>query len=213
MIRTLKSRSLVAVLAVLALVWCPAHAEPLFEAEEDEGIRAELKEQQRHADTMFSDRVREFLSTEMPDAMGLLERAREAADAPDATIDQKFELCEVKFRLTDLAHELHEAKNFRPEVYPKLKRFNELDIQAHTIAREIHEAGEEGEHDELMDELEEVLEEGFELSQELREFELGQMEEEIGQVRSVLEKREDNRDVIIDRRIHQLVYHNDPYEW
>ena len=123
--------------------------------------------------------------------------------------------------------DLIEAKRHNPERYEQLMRQRRLHREAFRLA-EICRNGDEdddedrdeddGEDDEderqgAEEELRDVLEEIFEIKQGMMKAELEHMEKELDRLRGLIERRDSNRDRIIERRLTEMVGDSENLEW
>lgn len=174
------------------------------------GIEGELAREEAEAHRIF-ERIEEFVESELPAALELLEEVKEEVEQINRP-EEKFELFEAVHRLADMAQRMVEVKREEPEAYPKVKEMYELEIEAQRLSRAFSKASEE-EQKEIKRELRKVLERNFEISQEVRELEAKRVEEELKEIRSLLEERQKHREIIIDRHMHTLLYGEDPLAW
>ncbi|HOZ45720.1 MAG TPA: hypothetical protein PLO37_07975 [Candidatus Hydrogenedentes bacterium] len=178
-----------------------------------EGERGELRRAQEEARHVLNDDMRAFLREELPEAMELLERKTAESERPGAPIESKFEVCEMARHLARTVEELRDAREHRPEAFMKMKEFKQLELQSMLLAEEYHRQPEAEAREQLQQKIREVLDRGFVVSQELRELEAKAIQGELDEISNLLERRRENRELIIDRRMQQLLHGTDPYEW
>jgi len=181
--------------------------------EKREFQRETLSEMKEEAAELFNKDVEAFLKKELPGATAHLEQFRARAKSPTASWQQKLRYYEAQIFLAEIAEELYDAKEDMPKVYGKLREAKTLEIQAEVLADRYRASRVGEERKNLKKEIRKLLENAFKISQEIREMEAKQIEEELKEISSMLHKRWENRDFIIDRRLHELIDDEDPYEW
>lgn len=120
---------------------------------------------------------------------------------------------EVLHTLLETARELLDIEEHLPRALETAERVHLVELQLHRLERRYHEAESEEEGMAVRTEMERVLREGFEATQELRTMEAQAIEEELEEVYRSLEKRRENRERIIERRLMEMTEGIDPYEW
>lgn len=140
----------------------------------------------------------------------LPELVEEAYAMEDA--DEK-ELLEYREELADIGSELEYAEEQSPELLEAVVANIQANFKIGSLEDEYHEAESEEQRAVAREALKAALSEAFEVSQRIRELEARQIEEELKQIRVMLEERRENKNLIIDRRLAQLTQGLDPYEW
>lgn len=204
----LKRTLIIAFVAVFALSMYPA-----FAGEEEEIDRNELDEQMQEADERFTEEVQKFLSVELPEALTHLEQQRERSDSPSAGPEQQIGLVEVLIYLADVVEELTDVREYLPEAYEKLKHIKRMEIETEVLAERYRESPDKEEREMVRKEIEGILKQNFLLSQEIKQLEATQIQKELDEINETIKKREENREIIIGRRLHELLHGVDPYEW
>jgi len=108
--------------------------------------------------------------------------------------------------------ELLETRERNPEVYAKRVRQRELEIRTAALVEAIREA-EDRDREKRLEELRGILEEAFEIKQELMKIDVAHMEKEISELKKMVARREANRKAIINRRVSEITGEMDYLEW
>jgi hypothetical protein len=198
----------IAVAAVLALF-----AHPVFAAGEEDLEEQEVEEQIREANEQFTEEIQNFLSVELPEAVKRLEQYQRQANSPSAGPEQKMGLAEALMYFSEIVEELTEVREYLPEAYEKLKQSKRLEIEAETLSERHRISRDDKERGEIEKEMKKILKDSFDLSQDVRRLEALELEKELNEINAVIKKREENRDIIIDRRLQELLHGEDPFEW
>ncbi len=186
---------------------------PVFAAEEEKIDAQEQDQQLQEAEELFTEEVQKFLSLELPEALAHLEQKREQADSPSAGSEKQVGLAEALMYLANIVEELADVREYLPEAYEKLKQAKRLEIEAEVLAERYRETPDKKEREKVHKAIEEVLKQNFTLSQEIKQLEAGQIQKELDEINETIKKREENREIIIGRRLHELLHGVDPYEW
>jgi hypothetical protein len=115
-------------------------------------------------------------------------------------------------RLMHQAAEMLEAKEERPETYDQMVRMQRATNTAGEIAEKLRTAP-DGQREELTAKMREALATYFDLKQEAIGRQIRMMENELTHMKRIYEKRAEQRDRMIERRMHQLVDRDDELEW
>jgi len=142
-----------------------------------------------------------------------LEQYRQQADSPSAGPEQKMGLAEALIYFSGIVEELTETREYLPEAYEKLKQSKRMEIEAENMAERYRKSSDDKERSDIQKEIRKILKENFSLSQDIRRVEAAQIEKELNEINAVIKKREESRDIIIDRRLHELLHGEDPFEW
>lgn len=201
-----------AVAALFALTAPAQEYEEEFEAEESPPF-AGLDEIEAEADEVFDDEVRAFCAEELGEALRHIEAMEEEAGQGRLEPHAVFELYDMKIMLGHRLRELYEAKRHNGEAYERLKTHLHLEVRSHMLSRAYQEAETGDEKQRIAAELREVLTQGFQAAQEMRELEAERIERELEEVWTLLEQRKAHKDVIIERRYQELLHGRDPFEW
>lgn len=217
---------LVSTLLALLLVLSPAlrAEEPDEEAdwemergheEEFDELHAEereiLEEMAEEAEEIFEEDVQAFLRESLPSALELLEiLERRAHDADDS--DYRFHYLERKIDLGETAQHLMEMHAHDEPLLERVMAQERISIETELLSLRYQEAEEE-EREAIAGAIQGLLEEGFEIAQEIREAEAGHIEKELEEIRELLELRQKNKSIIIKRRMYELLHGEDPYAW
>jgi len=117
--------------------------------------------------------------------------------------------------LTDLAHrgkELLTLRQSRPELYAKQVSLLRLERQAEALGANIRRTEGEARKQRMM-ELQRVLAESFAIKQELMKEDLEDLLRGVQRLRTLVEKREEHRQVIIRRRLMELTGNEEWTQW
>ena len=110
-------------------------------------------------------------------------------------------------------NELMELRENLPAVFELEKKILMLDFESERLGEEIRGTRPEKGRAEKIEELTKMLEEIFDLKQERNRLEAEQIERELREIRAMIQKREDNRRMIIGRRAEDLAGGEDIFEW
>ncbi len=223
--------SVLAILGLLLILACPVPS-PVFaedheeeeewreeeceeEWEEKEEWIHELEEMEELVEDLWDEEIEGFLREELPELLERLERLEEETNSSLATPDARFEFLKFALDVAKRASDLARMAERDEGAFEVLREEIRLEMRLDALAKEYHEC--EDEDDEgrkrVHAELEKALEEAFGVSQKVREIEIRHIEEEVEEIRRMLEERTKNRGLIIQRRLHELLHGNDPFEW
>jgi hypothetical protein len=156
---------------------------------------------------LFPDADREavmgFIREQLPNELRRLRQMseRQVGDAFGFTID----LVQDSLRMLEM-------KKDNPALYEKVVQRRNLERLADDLAAQYRRsAGSERQENEIR--LRRTLTQCFEIKQELMRRDLAQMEKELGQLRTLIEKREASRIDIINRRLHEVTGKTDHLGW
>ena len=141
-----------------------------------------------------------FVEQHMPHMLQRLNRLR--AVEPD----------EYHEHLREIAHHIagyREMQEVAPEIAKALLRSRQVEQECHALAERIHETDDERERGELTTRLRAMLEEVFDLRLKRPELQIRRMEREIEEIRAAIEKRKENREAIVERRLQEMVGRED----
>ena len=148
-------------------------------------------------------RVRNFLDEQFSD---------EVCRFRELSVRHYDEAAELMSRLVEEALEFMEARHTNPERYRQMVRQREMEKQAMELAEALREA-EGDDRDRLSGELRRLLEESFDLKQDRMRGEVDLVERELDELKTLVTKREENRDSIIERRLGELMGDTHYLEW
>ncbi len=117
--------------------------------------------------------------------------------------------------LTDLVHKslgLLKTQQENPELFEKLMRQHRLERQAQSLAAAVGQTQGESQK-KILKKLQAVLAEAFEIKQSLMKDELEALARGVNDLRVLVEKREQNRQAIIERRLSELTGNEDWMRW
>ena len=136
----------------------------------------------------------------------------ELAEAEELARKEPGEAREI---VTDVVHEARELLELReenPEAFEKAMHEPKLGRRSAELAERCRASKGEA-REQLLKELRGVLSEAFGLRQASMKDEMRELERELQRLRTLVEKREENRDAIVERRIEQLTGEGDFLEW
>jgi len=108
--------------------------------------------------------------------------------------------------------ELLELREMEPEEFERAIQERRLEREAEALAR--HAAQLEGEvREKTIAQLRKLLSESFELRQENMRRQMGELERELARLKTLVEKRQQHRDLVIERRIKDLTGEPDHLQW
>jgi hypothetical protein len=99
-------------------------------------------------------------------------------------------------------------ERYDPELYELLKQDQELERQTADLSMQYRRAPEE-ERTALKTQLGELVQQHFDVRQERRRLQLKRLEDELKALRTAIEKRDEARDDVIDRRLLELLGQED----
>ena len=111
---------------------------------------------------------------------------------------------------------LLQLKDTDPAMYELRVEDVRLTLQSRRLAQQYSEAlrqEDEQRAEQRFDELQALLEAHFEIRQRLRQLELQRLEQRIAALREQIEAREDDRDEVIEQRLHELVGTEEGARW
>ena len=177
------------------------------------GFYEQIEALAEEAERVFSEEVEGFLAEVLPEALEHVHAMAAQVEEALASPEIRRQLYETKMHLAQMARQLSSARHTDPEMFERIREQQRLEMQSHLLAEEFHRTDSEEARQRIREELREIIEQGFALSQEIREFEAAQIERELDKVRTMLEKRRQNKQIIIERRMHELLENDDPFKW
>ncbi len=149
------------------------------------------------------DATLRFLHQHFPNDMQQIKNA--CATRPDRAMEA----------LTDLVHKglsLLKTQQNNPALFEKLMRQHRLEHRAEVLAEAASKAQGEARKNALK-ELQDVLAQAFEIKQDLMKDELEALSRGVNELRTLVEKREENRQAVIERRLIELTGNDDWMRW
>jgi len=122
------------------------------------------------------------------------------------------EAVEYFVELVDDAKCLLEARRRSPELFKQLVKQRRLDRTIEDLVEACSELDGKAREEKLL-ELRKALKEAFEVRQEFLRADLAQMEKDVETLRTVVTKREEKRDEIVERRLQELTGEAQYLEW
>ena len=115
---------------------------------------------------------------------------------------------------TDAQRYLTDMQRENEQLHERLMQERRMELESQVLAARIRTLPEDSpEREGLTSELREKLAEIFSMKEENRRRETEQLEKELSELRDQLQKREANRDAIIDRRLDELLGRRQPMDW
>jgi hypothetical protein len=145
-----------------------------------------------------------FLKEEFPQ---ILESYRALKDTknPEAT--------EQRAAIEHFAGEMQDLRATVPDEFAKQKEESALNVSSDVLVWRIHNTEKGPEKQKLVKELTGVVNQIFEVREKRRAEEAERLEQELKKIRSLLEERRKNREVIIERRVRELMGEDDALHW
>jgi len=187
--------------------------EPFGEEPWEEDILEHLEDVEEAAVDAFTDDVEVFLQEEIPEALEWLQKLEKAAESALGEAEAELELFEFMLDAAMGARELAQMKQHDKDIFPIVKKEHQLELRTMMLAEKFHKTENEEERDKIREQLARTLDEAFDVSQRMREYEAQTIEKELQEVRRLLEKRLERRDIIIERRLHEMLHGTDPFAW
>ena len=189
-----------------------AHEEEAYEDEEEVGPQEEIERLYDELDEMMPEPMRRYAMALFPEAAAYLSESLEEADER-GNLERQRQILEMTLDLSWKLRELQELEYEHPELFEPARGYMEAELTSRIMAERFRHAQSDEERENMRRALREVLERGFDMSQRWREMEAQTVERELERIRELLEMRRDNRALIIDRRMMELLMGEDPYAW
>lgn len=157
-----------------------------------------------HSDKDFPLHLYEFMEKEFPHFVEEFEMEME--EGPE-------DVAEFQDEFVEFAHSMWELKKEAPEEYRMEKRIQLKEFETMELVDEILDSEQPVKKTALKKELKAQLASIFDMRQQLRKKEVEYLEEEIQELRSTLKKREQNKKVIIQKHMDDLLLDPEIYEW
>lgn len=109
--------------------------------------------------------------------------------------------------------ELDELKEFEPELYRQYKKMAELEKEERSLSGQYRTAKTKAEKQAVDKKLRTLLDKLFDEKLKLQKQELKQLEKELSEIKSDIERREQNKERIIEHRLADLKGEDEMYEW
>jgi len=148
--------------------------------------------------------IEDILKAEFPDMLeaykGLKDKHTPEAGRQRAEMEQ-------------FAAQMRMLRQMNPDEFKREKEIHHFEFRSQDLSRRIREAGKGPEKEKLVKDLTGVVGQLFELREKQRAEEAARIEQELQKIRSLLEERRKNRDLIIERRVKQLMGEEDTLNW
>ena len=187
-------------------------AAPVF-AQEDEEALWELQELRKEAKEVYTAEVEACIKKELPEALELLAAVRKLAESRGATFETQIMAAELPIELAYACEEFRESKRYFPEELPEIRKRHRLEVRSRMLAVRYRESGDDKEKRRYAAELQDTLEESFEMIQEMIEWEAQEGGPDIEYIKRRAVDRKKYRSEIIERRKQELLDDYDPFDW
>ncbi|MCP4649377.1 MAG: hypothetical protein GY853_04760 [PVC group bacterium] len=108
---------------------------------------------------------------------------------------------------------LNKAKAIDPEQYEQLKRLEALEIKMHRLAKSYKDSTESEKKQEVKVELTACLNEMFDIKQQKGTAEVVKLEQRLNKLKSYIQKRLDNKESIVGRKLEELLGQAEGLGW
>ncbi|MDD4871449.1 MAG: hypothetical protein PHR77_12900 [Kiritimatiellae bacterium] len=149
------------------------------------------------------DEVMRFIQEQFPEEMERLQ---------DLKRKNPREADEVLTDLIENAINLLEMRHKNPEQFKKAIHKTKLDREAEHLGVKCRNK-DVMDKEQILKEMRNVLEQSFELKQELMKMEVAELEREIQELKKMIEKRQENKKVMIERRVKELTGKEPELQW
>ncbi len=182
------------------------HREARSHQMRDMELPAELREEAERLEGMLRRMERAEHEPEVQRALGFLERLHKPhADALRALrAEDEDEFYEQIEELAPWLEEMHEMREHEPEMFEIELRAHRLEFDAEALADQARKAS-GPEHERLSGELHGKLRELFAVRLEIRTRQLGELEEEITELRNQVSRMEQRSEELIKQRLNAML--------
>ncbi len=104
-------------------------------------------------------------------------------------------------------------KSKDPEAYSLMKKEMDYNKKLHSLMKQYKESQNEGQKKQLKTQITGILTQLFDIRTENRSKEISHLEEQVNQLKKMMEKRKANKKLIIDRKIQELTGEMDGLQW
>ncbi len=136
----------------------------------------------------------------------------ELREAKLLTDEEPEEAAEIVGDVVEEAWELLELREEAPEEFEGIVREMRLEREAEELAEKITKSRGK-DREEVKGALQKVLQQAFDLRQREMKAEVAEMEDELTNLKKLIEKRQQHRDAIVERRMKQLTDEQDFLDW
>lgn len=147
--------------------------------------------------------VQEYLKKSEPEMLRRLEELIAGG--------RREELMHFVWEIRSRMRNMEELKQRDPEEYARLTKMREMERACFELSEKIRR----GEHggDELRKQLADKLAELFELREQSRARELADLKRRVEELEKVLQKRRENRQKIVEKKMREMLGERDPEDW
>jgi hypothetical protein len=193
------------------------HDRPWGKEGKDKERKHSGKDEERPEHKHFGDRFRRNAMQNRPEVKEFLTQLQQ--ESPDE-YKKLMELREknsrefgehLRERIKEMM-ELRRVKDKDPEMYAIRKKEHELNRKVKQLAGEIRRTS-GPEREKKIAELKGALEESFGMRTMMRQREIGHMEKELEKMKQQAQKRQQNKDIIIDQRLKELIGEEGEWVW
>ncbi|WOO41120.1 hypothetical protein [Rubellicoccus peritrichatus] len=183
------------------------------EHEDEEAISVHENEEESTED--IQKKIREFMSNTEEGAQlrQFIEKEMPKGTIPWVTqqvSENPYDAYEILQHLMEVREEYLDLKQWQPDVAKIFLDYSRSEVLSHLLSMKIEEGDDsEGTRKKLRQEIEKA----FDLKLSLQKAELNNLEDEVEELRTLLKRREDARDKIIERRFNELTGQDEHLEW
>ena len=120
---------------------------------------------------------------------------------------------EELFSYGERVAELEEARGYSKEYFALALEGDKLELQSWKLAESYFEEDLSEAKEKIASELENVLLSIFELRLKEKKMEIQEIEKELNELKSIVDRRENKRDAIIEKRLQELLQSDDDLGW
>lgn len=163
------------------------------------------------------EKVKEFLKEMDPRQAEMFQELQRKLGSKDLGPDQREELTrrmnEILRGVSHQMREMEEMKKRNPEEYERMMKMHKLERESMELAEKMRKAESGTDKGAIKDKLKTVLGELFDLREANRTHEVEMLEKRLKELKETMEKRKQNRDQIIERRLGELMGKEDSMNW
>ena len=104
-------------------------------------------------------------------------------------------------------------KSKDPEAYALIKKEMDYNKKLHSLMKQYKEAQDENKKKQLKSQISEVLNQLFDVRTQNRSKEISHLEEQVNQLKKMMEKRKANKKLIVERKIQEITGEMDGLQW
>lgn len=104
-------------------------------------------------------------------------------------------------------------KSRDPEAYALMKKEMDYNKKLHSLMKQYKESKDENQKKQLKSQISEVVNQLFDVRTQNRSKEISHLEEQVNQLKKMMEKRKANKKLIVERKIQELTGEMDGLQW